>query len=121
MVPDGYDLAGRVALITGGGTGIGAATAALLARYGAAVAITGRTDATLNTAAREIADTTGQRCLAVQSDVRDEAQVQALVARVIEEFGRIGILVNNVGWGTPGPLNGMSSELYRGEFGVHRD
>ncbi len=121
MTPDGYDLSGRVALVTGGGSGIGAATAHLLARYGADVAISGRTEATLEQTSREIAEATGRRCLPVSADLRDEEQVKAMVARVVAELGRIDILVNNVGWGHHGPLNGMATEVYRGEFAVNMD
>lgn len=121
MVPDGYDLTGRVALVTGGGTGIGAATALLLARYGADVAIAGRTAATLDETAQEIVAQTGRRCLAVRADLRDEQQVDAAVARVIDEFGQIDILVNNAGWGHHGPLHGMTAEFYRGEFAMNMD
>lgn len=121
MIPDGYDLRGRVALVTGGGTGIGAATAHLLARYGADVALTGRTEATLAETSAAIEAETGRRCHASRADVRDEEQVKALVAKVMAEFGRIDILVNNVGWGTHGPLNGLPTDLYRGEFAVNMD
>src|SRR5258706_6268581 len=121
MTPDGYDLSGRVALVTGGGTGIGAATAHLLARYGADVAIAGRTEATLDKTSKEIVEETGRRCLTVRADMRDEEQVTAMVARVVAELGRVDILVNNAGWGHHGPLNGMTSELYRGEFAINMD
>lgn len=121
MMPDGYDLSGRVALVTGGGTGIGAASAMLFARYGADVAIAGRTEATLARTASEIAAATGRRCLAVVADLRDEHQVKAMVARVAGELGRIDILVNNAGWGHHGPLDGMTTETYRGEFAINMD
>ena len=121
MVPDGYDFSGRVALVTGGGSGIGAATALLLARYGADLAIAGRTLATLDDTAKEIVSQTGRRCLAVRADLRDEEQVSAAVAQVIDEFGQIDILVNHAGWGYHAPLNGMTTERYRGEFALNMD
>ncbi len=121
MLPEGYDLSGQVAIVTGGGSGIGAATALLLARYGADVAIGGRTEATLQETAQEIAVATGRRCLPVRADLRDEAQVAAMVARVMAEFGRIDILVNNAGWGHHAPLNGLATETYRGEFAMNMD
>jgi citronellol/citronellal dehydrogenase len=121
MTPDGYDLRGRVALVTGGGTGIGAATAHLLARYGADVAIAGRTQATLDKTSKEIVAATGRRCLTIVADLRDEAQVAAMVLQIVAEMGRIDILVNNAGWGHHGPLNGMTTELYRGEFAINMD
>ena len=121
MVSDGYDLSGRVAIVTGGGSGIGAATALLLARYGADVAIAGRTEATLQRTAQEIAAASGRRCLPVSADLRDEAQVDAMVAQVMAEFGRIDILVNNAGWGHHAALNSLSTETYRGEFAINMD
>ena len=121
MVPDGYDFSGRVALVTGGGSGIGAATASLLARYGADVAIAGRTESTLTATAQEIAGATGRRCLPIRADVRDEEQVAAMVARVMTGFGRIDILVNNAGWGHHAPLDGLATDTYRGEFARNMD
>ena len=121
MGPEGYDLSGRVAIVTGGGEGIGQATAHLLARCGADVVIAGRTEATLVRTAREIADSTGRRCLGVATDARDEQQVKRLVARTIEEFGRLDILVNCVGWSTHGPMSTMSTEAWKGDFELNID
>lgn len=86
----------RVALITGGGRGIGAATAQLLARQGAAVAVTD-VDAG---PAEEIAAgirAEGGRALATACDVTDRAQVEAAVAQAVAEFGRLDILVTCAG------------------------
>jgi NAD(P)-dependent dehydrogenase (short-subunit alcohol dehydrogenase family) len=121
MGPDGYDLSGRVAIITGGGEGIGRATALLLARCGAEVAIAGRTQSTLERTAQEIAEASGRRCLPVAADVRDEAQVKRLVARTVAELGRLDILVNNVGWSTHGPLDTATTEAWRGDFALNVD
>ncbi len=121
MGPQGYDLTGRVAVVTGGSEGIGAATARMLAQCGADVAISGRTEATLARTSAAIAGETGRRCIGVTADMRDEDQVKALFDRVMGEFGRLDILVNNVGWGTHGLLSGMSTEHYRGEFAINMD
>lgn len=121
MGPQGYDLTGRVAIVTGGSEGIGAATARMLAECGADVAISGRTEATLSATAKAIAEATGRRCIPVIGDMRQEDQVKALIDRVMAEFGRIDILVSNVGWGTHGPLADMSTEHYRGEFAINMD
>jgi len=85
----------RIALITGGGSGVGLATARLFLQEGARVAITGRTATKLQQAATSLKG--GDRLLAVPADVADPAQVQALVERVTKHFGRIDILVNNAG------------------------
>jgi 3-oxoacyl-[acyl-carrier protein] reductase len=121
MTPDGYDLGGKTAIVTGGGEGIGAATALLLARYGADVVIAGRTEATLARTSRSIADATGRRCLGVPTDVRDEEQVQRLVSKTTDQFGRIDILINNVGWSVPGPLSKMGTSAWREDFTLNVD
>jgi len=92
-----FDLTDQVAVITGGGTGIGEAAAQILSHYGARCVIASRKMDNLERVAREVTEATGRPCVPVQTDVRDEAQVEAMVARAIEEFGRIDILVNNAG------------------------
>src|ERR1044071_4509191 len=94
-------LRGRTAFITGASRGMGKAIALRLAVEGAQVVVTGKTvtphptlPGTIDTTVEEIR-TGGGSALAVPMDVRDEAQVQAAVARAIDEFGRIDILVNN--------------------------
>jgi NADP-dependent 3-hydroxy acid dehydrogenase YdfG len=87
-------LDGKTALVTGGGSGIGLATARVLLGEGASVAIAGRDEAKLRQAA---AGLDGQRLLAQRTDVADKLQVAELVRRVTERFGRIDILVNNAG------------------------
>jgi NAD(P)-dependent dehydrogenase (short-subunit alcohol dehydrogenase family) len=87
-----------VAIVTGGGRGIGHAIARRLADDGASVAICQRSLSSAEAAAREVRDGGGEACgLAV--DVRDEASVQALVDASLKEFGRIDILCNNAGTG----------------------
>lgn len=86
--------AGRVALITGGGSGIGAATARLLAGEGAAVAVLGRTARTLDAVAGAIREA-GGRALALPGDVAREADVEQAVERTVAEFGRLDVLVAN--------------------------
>ena len=95
-LPPEFDLTGRVAVLTGAGTGIGRATAILLARRGADVAICGRRADKLDEACERIRET-GRRALAVQTDVRKPEQARALMERVAAELGRIDILVNNAG------------------------
>lgn len=92
-----FDLSGRVAIVTGGGTGIGKATARLLAKRGADVAIAGRKAEVLENAAQQIREETGRKCLPVPTDVREPQQCAAMVEAVIGEFGHLDILVNNAG------------------------
>ena len=96
---EGRPHAGRVALITGGGRGIGAATARLLAREGAAVAVAARTEEEISSVAREI-EAGGNTAIPVLLDVTDEASVSAAFERTRAGLGPVDILVNNAG--TPG-------------------
>jgi NAD(P)-dependent dehydrogenase (short-subunit alcohol dehydrogenase family) len=89
-------LADRVALVTGGGGGIGAATAHLFAQHGAHVVIVDNDTALAQRTADEIA-TSGGSALAVVTDVRDANQVAGLAQTVLDRYGRVNVLVNNVG------------------------
>jgi citronellol/citronellal dehydrogenase len=104
-------LDGQVGIVTGGGTGIGRATALELARLGMAVTICGRrTEPLAETAA--LPDAAG-RVHAVQADVREEDQVAALVDGVLERHGRIDLLVNNAGGQFLAPAEDITPNGFR--------
>lgn len=86
--------AGRVAVVTGGGTGIGAATVRLLAAHGVACVIN---YASSRDDAEALAAEVGGGAIAVQADITDDAQCRALAAATLDRFGRIDFLVNNSG------------------------
>lgn len=85
-----------MAVITGGGTGIGAATAQVLADYGAKVVIASRKVENLERVAGGLR-AGGHDCLVVPTDVRDADQCESLIAQSVDAFGRLDILVNNAG------------------------
>jgi len=91
---------GKVALITGAGTGIGKHTALALLGEGYAVVLAGRRAETLQTTVAE-AGAAATRALAVPTDVGDPASVRALFAKTVETFGRLDLLFNNAGMGAP--------------------
>jgi len=113
------DFSGRIAIVTGGGSGIGKVTAMLLARHGADIAIAGRKLERLEAAAAEIRDATGRQCLAVQADLREEDQAARLIAQTIEAFGRLDVLINNAGKGYHAPLRTMSPDIWRNDFAIN--
>ena len=94
--PTIFNLAGKVAFVTGASRGLGSSFALTLARAGADVAITSRTLASLKATQRKI-KALGRHCLPVALDVRSPESIQSAVAAVHTHFGRIDILVNNAG------------------------
>jgi len=99
MTEYGISLAGKNALITGGGRGIGKSIAVAFAQQGAGIVITSRTDNEIEAVAREIASA-GGKCLPVEGDVSKQEDVARLVEEGQKAFGRIDILVNNAGIST---------------------
>jgi citronellol/citronellal dehydrogenase len=90
---------GRVAIVTGGGSGIGLATVRELVRLGTRVAVCGRNEEKL----AAVRDEFGDRVLARPCDIREPAQVEAFVTAVLAALGRIDVLVNNAGGQFPSP------------------
>ena len=95
-MPAGLDLEGRVAIVTGAGRGIGRATSLSLAEAGADVVATARTGAEIEETAA-LVEKAGRRALPIAADVSRSDEVDAMVERAVDRFGKVDILVNNAG------------------------
>jgi citronellol/citronellal dehydrogenase len=104
--------AGRVALVTGGGSGIGRATALELAGTGASVVVCGRREEPLE-ATRAAVEARDAECLAIGADVREPEEVERVVGAALERFGRVDVLVNNAGGQFSAPAEEISEKGWR--------
>lgn len=102
-------LDGKVAIVTGGGTGIGKGIARTFAAEGARVVIASRSEQTLN----EVAGELGDQVLAMPTDLKVESQIATLFKRTIAEMGQLDILVNNSGVFEGGPIEELSLETWQ--------
>ncbi|MCU1374166.1 MAG: short-chain dehydrogenase/reductase [Actinomycetia bacterium] len=109
---DRADFDGQVGVVTGGGTGIGAAIAEALARGGASIVLAGRTVERLEAVAAHLQATYGIDALAVRTDVKVEDDILGLVQQAIDRFGRIDHLVNNAGGTRLVPLEDTATRLW---------
>ncbi|MGH7962040.1 MAG: SDR family NAD(P)-dependent oxidoreductase, partial [Candidatus Binatia bacterium] len=105
-----FDLTHKTAIITGGSKGLGEHMAHALAEAGADVALVSRTQADLDKVAGDIQAVTGRRAVSVVADVTKEADIAAMVQRVMGAFGKIDILVNNAGIGGVTPILDLKEE-----------
>jgi meso-butanediol dehydrogenase/(S,S)-butanediol dehydrogenase/diacetyl reductase len=118
VAPPAEPLLGKVAIVTGGGGGIGRAIALRLAADGARVAVVDRrADACAATAAE--VERRGGRALGVEADVTDEADAHAYVSRTVEAFGRLDVMVNNAGVISVAALADMTPEDWDRIFAVN--
>jgi len=113
------DLSGKVALITGASSGIGAATAILFARRGAKLSLTGRNEVNLQRVADECARVGSEQPLMVVAELSCEPDVTNLVDTTVKKFGRLDILVNNAGIVEFGTIETTSLEQYDRVMGVN--
>ncbi|MCA0986515.1 SDR family NAD(P)-dependent oxidoreductase [Guptibacillus algicola] len=105
-----FNNTGKVAIVTGGGSGIGKTAAEALSESGATVAITGRTLEKVQKAAEEIQGKTGNTVQGFQGDVTKSDDIKRFVAEINEAFGQIDILVNNAGTLAPGTIENLDEE-----------
>jgi NAD(P)-dependent dehydrogenase (short-subunit alcohol dehydrogenase family) len=109
-----------IALVTGGGTGIGRAIAKALGAAGFKVVITGRRADVLEKAARELSEEAGAEFLAVAADVSDPTSVRSLFDAIADRYGRLDLLVNNAGMGLPAvPMEELSFEQWNAILGAN--
>ena len=121
MADQGFDLGGKVALVTGGNGGIGLGMAEAVARAGADVCVWG-TNAEKNAAALARLEESGRRALALECDVSDEAQVEAAFAATVDHFGRVDACFANAGVSDRGtPFVETTNEQWRRVMAVNLD
>jgi NAD(P)-dependent dehydrogenase (short-subunit alcohol dehydrogenase family) len=112
------DLRGKLCLVTGGTSGIGAATAVALAQRGADIALVSRRGTAPDDLLARI-EAHGSKVRSVKADVADPEACRACVDRVVEDFGRLDVLVHCAGGAVPGGLYAVSDESWMQAFAVH--
>jgi 7-alpha-hydroxysteroid dehydrogenase len=115
MILDLFKVTDKVAIVTGGGRGVGAGIATALAEVGADVVVAARSVDQIEATA-ETVRATGRRALAVPTDVTERAQLEHLVEATVAEFGRLDIVVNNAGGWPPQPLLRTSERAFEDAF-----
>jgi NAD(P)-dependent dehydrogenase (short-subunit alcohol dehydrogenase family) len=118
LMRERVDFAGKTVLVTGGTRGLGLVLSRLFVQEGARVALCGRDGVSLERARQDLEERGGE-VLAVQCDVSDQVQVEALVAQVHERFGAVDVLVNNAGIIQTGPLESMTKEDFAEAMDIH--
>lgn len=113
-----FDLTGKVAVVTGASSGLGADAALAYAEAGADVALLARRMDKLDEVRVKIEET-GHKVIAVACDVTKEESVQAAIGKVLETFGHIDILLNNAGVAVPGGVESMSTEEWDQSFNTN--
>ena len=107
----------RVALVTGGATGIGKEIARTLGRHGARLCIASRKQENLEAATKEL-EADGLECMWATCDVREPEQVERVVGAILERFGRLDIVVNNAAGNFPAPIGNISYNGFKAVVGI---
>lgn len=105
-------LTGKVIVVTGGGSGLGKAMTKYFLELGAKVAITSRDLEKLEATAKELEEQTGGKCLAVQCDVRNYEEVEAMLNKVLETYGKADVLLNNAAGNFISPTERLSAHAF---------
>ena len=114
------DLSGKIALVTGGGNGIGATISLVLAQAGADMVINYNTSESKANRLRDKIAAMGRRAVVIQADVGDTGQCKELVRRANEAFGKVDILVSNAGIGQPHKIVDTPDEEWDRVMNVNR-
>ena len=112
------DLKGQVAIVTGCSTGLGVQMAKALASQGASIVAVARRQNLIDEVAAQIANEFGVKTLAVRCDITDTQNVEDMVDKVLKEFGRVDILINNAGTGAVAPAEDITDDQFAGEMNV---
>lgn len=112
MIEQAFSLAGKVAIVTGGGKGIGKAIGLVFAEAGATVVFAARTKSDIDQAVEQ-AQAFGVKALAVECDVLEDEHLDKLINTTVNQFGKIDILVNNAGGTAPKPMEAISARSFR--------
>lgn len=118
ITPDLFDLSGKVAVVTGGSRGIGRAVCLGLATFGADVAVVARTPETGEEVAAKVR-AMGRRSVFVQADVGKVSDVRRAARQIIDQCGRIDILINNAGIGAQTPAEAVTEEDWDSTIGIN--
>ena len=113
-----FDLKGQVAIVTGCSTGLGVQMAKALANQGAAIVPVARRQEMIEKVAKEINEEFGVETFPVKCDITSTEQVEAMVDKVLEKFGRIDILINNAGTGAVAPAEDITDDQFYNEINI---
>lgn len=113
-----FDLTGQVAVVTGCSTGLGVQMAKALANQGANIVCLARRQNLIDEVAKELTETYGVKAIGVPCDITDTEKVQAAVKTVMDEFGRIDILINNAGTGAVAPAEEITDDQFANEMNI---